>query len=266
MNTAPPLQIQVNGVPIDADAIAAEVQYHPAESLPQAQHQAAVALVVQQVLLQEAKRLEIDQVEPESDEQSPEEARIRTLLDRQVQVPVPDDTTARTFYSTHRDRFCSSPLYEVAHILIPAAPDDPAARDTAKADAARVLAEVQQAPGRFAEFAREYSACPSKEVGGNLGQIGRGQTVKEFEAYLDRMEPGTISTAPLETRYGFHIINLERRVDGKQMPYEMVEERILGYLEDQVQRRATSQYIQLLIGAADIVGIDLDGEEPPLVQ
>ena len=248
------------------DAIAAEVQYHPAESLPQAQHQAATALVIRQVLLQEADRLGIGQQQPEPEEQTPEEARIRVLLDQQVQVPVPDEATARTFYGSHLDQFCSSPLYQVSHILIPAAPDDPVARDTAKTHAAAVLVEILAAPERFGDLAREYSACPSKEVGGNLGQIGRGQTVKEFEAYLDRMEPGTISTAPLETRYGFHIISLERRIDGKQMPYEMVEERILGYLEDQVQRRATSQYIQLLIGAADIKGIALDGEDSPLVQ
>ena len=259
------MQIQVNGVPIDADAIAAEVQYHPAESLPQAQHQAAVALVVRQVLLQEADRMGIDQ-QSGSEDQSPEEARIRVLLDQQVQVPVPDEATARTFYGNHQDRFRSSPLYQVSHILFPAPPDDPAVRDSAKAQAARVLAEVLEAPERFAEFAREYSACPSKEVGGNLGQIGRGQTVKEFETYLDRMAPGTLSSAPLETRYGFHIVSLERRIDGRQMPYEMVEERILGYLEDQVQRRATSQYIQLLIGAAEIKGIVLDGEDSPLVQ
>ena len=260
------MQIQVNEVPIDVEAIAAEVQYHPAESLPRAQHQAAVALVVRQVLLQEAERLGIDQAQPESEDQTPEEARIRVLLDRQVQVPTPDQATAHTFYDNHQDRFRSSPLYQVSHILIPAPADDPDARDTAKAQAGRVLDEVLAAPERFGDLAKEYSACPSKEVGGNLGQIGRGQTVKEFETYLDRMDPGTISTAPLETRYGFHIISLERRIDGKQLPYDMVEERILGYLEDQVQRRATSQYIQLLIGAANIKGIDLDGEESPLVQ
>ena len=266
MITAPTPHIEVNGTAIDAEDIAAEVQYHPAESLPHARREAAVALVIRQVLLQEAERLGIETEATESGEQSPEEARIQALLAQQVQVPSPDQATARTYYSNHQQRFRGSPLYQVSHILFPAAPDDPEGRATAKTLATRILTEVLAAPQRFAEFAREYSACPSKEVGGNLGQIGRDQTVKEFETYLDRMEPGTISTAPLETRYGFHIIHLERRVDGKQLPYEMVEEKILGYLQEQVQRRATSQYVQLLIGAADIQGIDLEGEDSPLVQ
>lgn len=256
----PPMQVRVNGAPIDADAIDAETQYHPAESLQQARRQATTALLIRQVLVQEAKRLGIE-AQPQPGE-SLEEAQLRVLLAQEVSLPAADEVAARNYYNNHRDRFRSSPLYQASHIFIAAAPDDPAARAAAKDLASRILTDVRAAPERFAELAREYSACPSRKDDGNLGQFGRGQTVKEFESYLDRMEPGTLSTAPLETRYGFHIVHLERRIEGKQLPYEVVEDRIEGYLKDHVQRQAVSQYIQLLMEAADIQGIDV-GEKGP---
>ena len=249
--------ITVNGVPIGEEAIAAEVQYHPAASLDEARQAAVQALVVRQVLLQEADRLGI-QVPPGSKGAEPaEEARIRLLMEQAVKVPDPDETACRTYFRNNRERFRSPNLFEVSHILFVAPPDDLVARDQARTRAEEVLVQLRETPERFAALARDHSSCPSRASGGSLGQISRGQTVPEFEAYVARMEEGEIAPEPVETRYGYHIIYLQRRKDGNPLSFELVEHRICDYLRESVTRRAVSQYILLLVGKASIEGIDM---------
>ncbi len=101
-------------------------------------------------------------------------------------------------------------------------------------------------------------------VGGSLGQIGPGDTTPEFEAALKALTPGVISE-PVETRYGVHLIRVNRHVEGRTLPFEAVRDQIAAYLADHVTRAAHAQYIAL-IGRADIQGIALGGADSPLVQ
>jgi peptidyl-prolyl cis-trans isomerase C len=55
-------------------------------------------------------------------------------------------------------------------------------------------------------------------------------------------------------------------VDGKQLPFEMVREKIAAYLQERVWRQAVRQYIQILAASADIRGVDLKAAASPLVQ
>ena len=106
-----------------------------------------------------------------------------------------------------------------------------------------------------------YSRCPSAEQGGNLGQITAGQTTPEFEQALFALEPGQLCEAPVATRYGFHVIRLDRKHEGRTLPYELVADRIADYLRESVRRRADAQYIARLVSAAKIEGIDLAGAD-----
>jgi len=58
----------------------------------------------------------------------------------------------------------------------------------------------------FAELARQYSSCPSKENGGNLGSFGRKQMVEEFETAAFNAEVGSV-TDPVRTAFGYHLIH-----------------------------------------------------------
>jgi peptidyl-prolyl cis-trans isomerase C len=70
----------------------------------------------------------------------------------------------------------------------------------------------------------------------------------------------------VKTRFGYHVLRLDRRIGGAQLPFEAVRERIAAYLREHVWRRAVSQYLQLLVGQAEIEGIELNGASSPLVQ
>jgi peptidyl-prolyl cis-trans isomerase C len=124
-----------------------------------------------------------------------------------------------------------------------------------------VLAELQSRPGRFAALARLHSACPSAAQGGNLGQITCGQTTPEFEEALLSLAQGTLSARPVASRYGCHIIRLERRIEGRTIPFEAVAGKIAGYLAERVRRTATAQFIARLVSAAAISGIEMAGAE-----
>jgi peptidyl-prolyl cis-trans isomerase C len=63
------------------------------------------------------------------------------------------------------------------------------------------------------------------------------------------------------TRYGFHVVRLDRRHAGRELPFELVADRIAAYLEERVQRQALAQYVARLAAAARIEGIDLANTE-----
>ena len=128
------------------------------------------------------------------------------------------------------------------------------------------LALLQEHPERFEAMAAERSNCPSAENGGALGQMQRGETVPEFEAALWRIAPGTIADSLIETRYGLHIIRVNRRHEGQQLPFEQVQEGIAQALTAASRDAAWRQYVQVLLGRAKIEGIDLEGADTPLVQ
>src|SRR5699024_8982485 len=131
----------------------------------------------------------------------------------------------------------------------------------AKRDAAVVCDELKRSPERFADLARLHSACPSAAQGGNLGQITCGQTTPEFEEALIAAPVGAISSEAVVTRYGLHIIHLHRKVEGCQLPFELVAGRIAEYLRECVTRRATAQYIARLVSRAQVTGVTLDGAD-----
>lgn len=259
-----PVPVSVNGVAIARDAIQREMQHHPAQKPIAAWQQAARALVVRELLLQRARQLALTP-EPLSDaegrRETDDEAIMRALVEREVAVPEPDDETCRRYYERNSARFRSPDIYEASHILFAALPSEREAYAQARADAAAVLVTLQESPDSFAALAQSHSRCPSASQGGNLGQLTKGQTTPEFEQALLALAPGEVCAEPVATRYGFHVIRLGRKHEGRTLPYEAVAERIADYLRDSVRHRATAQYIARLVSAAQIEGVELAGAE-----
>lgn len=262
-------QPSVNGVTIPEAAIAAEMQNHPAASPEAAWTEAARALAIRELLLQEARRQGIEATAGDPDngpQRTDDDVLIDRLLESQVAMPVADEPACRRYYDNNPGRFRTPDLFEASHILLPAAPDDCVARDAAQREAEALIAVLHVRPDEFAAIAGVRSACPSAGVGGSLGQVSRGQTVPEFETFLFALEPGQLCPVPVKTRYGAHVLRLDRRIEGRQLPFDSVRQRIADYLDEAVWRRATAQYVQILAGRAELQGIDLDASDSPLVQ
>jgi peptidyl-prolyl cis-trans isomerase C len=255
--------IQVNDVHISAEEINNEVQYHPAETLPEAKYQAMRALVVRELLLQKAVSLGIS-----SKGQAVKEADdvIARLLKQEVVVPEPDDETCRRYYAANKKRFYTSPLFQVSHILYLAPPDNEKEREKARRKAQDALTRIKKDPSLFTQIAKEDSGCSSSGEGGRLGQISKGQTLPAFEAVLLKMRAGDMSDEPVATEVGYHIIQVHEYAEGRQLPYEAVQDWIADYLKNQSWQRAVSQYIQILAGDAKISGFRLKAADTPLVQ
>ena len=256
-------RIRVNGVLIEPEAMALELQYHPAAEQSEAMFLAAQALVIRELLQQRCSELSV-QVEAGIGE-SQEEAAIRSLIELEVPVPEADESVCEHFYASNLPRFVSAPLLAARHILLECAPDDIEARISKREQADALLVQLQADPQRFTELALAHSACPSKEQGGALGQLSKGQTVPEFERQLFRQPQGLVSQ-PLESRYGFHVVYVDQRIEGLQLPYEAVAQDIRRELYQRVWQKSVAQYLQTLVGAADIQGIQLAGADFPLLQ
>ena len=253
--------VTVNGVTISAERIAAEAQNHPAPTGKPglAWKAAARALALREILLQEARArgLGADPAELAPGQwETEDEALIRQLLDQAIAPEAPDEAALRAIYDARPERFRAPSLYEAAHILFPAAPDDAAARDAARAAAAQVLDELRRAPQRFAELAARHSACSSKDSGGLLGQLSSGDTVPEFEAALAAMAENTISE-PVDSRYGVHLIRLDARAQGAVLPYEAVLPHLREAREKAAWVAASRAFTAALVARAEVTGVSL---------
>ena len=255
-----PVPLTINGVAISSADIARETQHHASSDPDESWALATRALAIRELLSQEAERLGII-AEPIEDgdgrRETADEARLRELVEREVVVPSAGEAECRRFYEQNRRRFRSPDLCEAAHILVPHG-------DQARASAESLVEDLRQHPERFAEAASAHSACPSAKQGGNLGQLSPGQTVPEFEAALAKLEVGQLQI--VETRYGLHVVRLDRWIAGRDLPFELVRDRIAQYLEEAVRRRALKQYVSILASRAKVTGVDLDATGGPLVQ
>lgn len=261
--------VSVNGTEIPAASIAGEAQNHPADGPQAAWDAAAEALVVKTLLIEEARRLGIVAkalFDSRGRALAEDDALIEALLDQEVITPRADEETCRRYYDRHKDRFASPDLVEASHILFSAHAEDKDAYARAVTNATDTIVELQMHPERFEALAVAHSACPSAKQGGNLGQLGPGQTVSEFETFLFNLEPGQLCPVPVKTRYGVHVLRIGRKIAGSVRPFEAVRDNIAGYLEEASWRRAVSQYIGILAGRANIEGVTLSGTQSPLVQ
>lgn len=247
----------VGGYTLPDTEIAAELQYHPAEDLKEAWQAAAKSLVVKTLLEQRAKALGI--------QANSEEERTALLLEQELQVPDPTEEQCRHYFESNRKRFQTPILLAVSHILLPAAPDDIQARDQQRTIADQLLKALEADPASFAALAKQHSACNSAAQGGSLGQLSKGQTVAEFEQQVWSMAEG-ICTYPVESRYGFHLVKVDQRVEGKPLEYTYVATQIRQYLHEQSTRRALSQYLQILGTETGVQGVDFKPSGSHLLQ
>ncbi len=255
-------EVRVNGRVIPAEDIATEAQNHeaPAGKPGIAWRKAARALVIRRLLLDEAERRGLHAQPQELApglRETDEDALMRAAIEAGISPEPVDRSQLRAQYDAAPERFRSPPLYDVAHILYAADPDDDEARRSASARAENALARLADAPDSFETIAREESDCPSREQGGRLGQIGPGDTVPEFEQALELLGAGETGPRPVVSRFGYHVIRMIARADSAQLPFEAVEKPLAEALEKDAWARAAQEFTARLVEQADISGIDM---------
>ncbi|MDU5069752.1 peptidylprolyl isomerase [Finegoldia magna] len=135
------------------------------------------------------------------------------------------DEDLKEYYEIHKDNFKVQPTFTASHILVESE------------DLANEIKEKIDNDGDFAELAKEYSSCPSKEQGGDLGTFQQGQMVKEFENALIENEIGDI-VGPVKTQFGYHIINIKDKTEGKVKSFEEAKNEVKQTLLQLKQQQA----------------------------
>lgn len=253
--------VKVNGVEIEPDAIAQEIQHHPATDGETAWREAARALVIRELLLQEARHLKI-KFEYEQDElgrrETDEEAMARALLEQQIIPATAGDAECRRYYEGHTERFRTPDLFEPSHILLEPKGDTEKNWIAAEDEARVIAAEVGNNPQLFAVAAREFSKCPTAHQDGSLGQIRRGELVEPIQKVLESLDEGTTGQIPVRSRFGVHLLHLHRRIDGNTLPYEVVKDKIADMLEARAWAVAAATYAAELARNAEVEGVLVD--------
>lgn len=131
----------------------------------------------------------------------------------------------KAFYEAHKAQFVKGPQVSARHILV-----------DSEELAGKVAAEIGDGKS-FEDAAREYSTCPSREQGGDLGFFSRGQMVPEFEKAAFEGELHTL-IGPVQTQFGYHLIWVDDKKEGSDTPFEKVQSQIHQELLQQKQRAA----------------------------
>ncbi len=250
--------VVVEGVEIPEFLIAEEVQNHPSLSAGEARTAAGKALAVKALLLHRADELGLTP-RPIKDEagreETDEEALIRAVLDAEIDIGSPSEAECRRVYDTQRAHFSSPPLLEAAHILVEPKGEDAEALERAHQTAQGILLRCLTEPSQFAHLARTLSDCPSGKLGGSLGQLGPGDVVGEIERALGGLQAGDIFPRPVASRFGWHILKLERRIEGRELPFDYVEDKIALHLESRAWTAAATRYVSDLADRARAQGV-----------
>jgi peptidyl-prolyl cis-trans isomerase C len=222
---------------------------------------AARALVIRELLLEEARRLGIEP-EPECDEggrrEVDDEALVRALLEREAPAMVPSEQECRRYYDANVERFRMAELFEAAHILIEPASQDEAAWREAEREARTIAGEVGNDRQAFAEAARAFSKCSSAQQDGTLGQVRRGELVPAVQAALEALPEGTTGREPVRSRFGWHVLRLEKRIAGRVLPFDYVKPRIADMLEARSWAASGARYVATLLARARVEGVEVD--------
>lgn len=120
---------------------------------------------------------------------------------------------------------------------------------------AEAIIKQLQAGGDFATIAKEKSTDGSKDEGGDLGYFTRDAVVPAFWDAVAALKPGEITKTPVETEYGWHVVQVEDRRPVQPPPFDSVRDQ----LYNQLSRQVIADQLEKLRGKAKVERFNLDG-------
>ncbi len=171
--------------------------------------------------------------------------------------PVSDQEVA-AYYQAHEAEFEQPRRVHVAHVLVRVPPvGGSEAENKAKAKVEAVIKRAQ-AGEDFAKLAKEVSEDTANAAqGGDLGFVGPGDLVAQFEQAAFALKKGEISPAPVRTPFGYHAIKaLDTKEGGKASLKEVaakIKDQLGGERSDSAARAKADAARASLLGAKDFV-------------
>jgi len=201
----------------DIDAILSQIPepYRVRYSTPEAKREIVDRMAEVRMMAMEAKKRGIDQ-KPETKlklEYITDQILAKDLEDAQVENVKITDTDIAKYYSDNKEKFTIGPRVKVRHILV-----------DKEQDAKAILAQLKKGAD-FAKLAKEKSKCPSAPRGGELGWITHGRMDPDFEKAAFALKKGEMSGV-VKSSFGYHIIQVEDKEDGKVRPLDEVKSSI----------------------------------------
>lgn len=142
------------------------------------------------------------------------------------------DDELKSYFEENKDSYNQAEQVEASHILV----DD---EKTAK----EVIKKLNDGED-FAKLAKEYSTdTGTKDKGGYLGYFGRGEMVEAFENAAFSMKVGSISSEPVKTDFGYHIIKVTDKKEVKEAKFEDVKDKVY---QDLLEQKVNEQYTKWL--------------------
>ncbi|MDD2585431.1 MAG: peptidyl-prolyl cis-trans isomerase [Syntrophomonadaceae bacterium] len=151
------------------------------------------------------------------------------------------EAEVKKYYDDNLDAFKQPEGMEISHILV-----------TTEKEAKDILVKLKEGKD-FAELARQYSTCPSKEHGGELGIVNQDANyVPEFKEAALKLKPGEITPEPVKSEFGYHIIKAGAQKQAQVTPFAEVKSPITLQLEQQKKSEVFNKHLEELHKKAEI--------------
>ncbi|HET7863751.1 MAG TPA: peptidylprolyl isomerase [Burkholderiaceae bacterium] len=257
--TMPQTVPQVNGIPL-ADA--------QEELTVEDLRQRACTELLRQAA-QRAGLLALDDPEPRAGALSEAAGpAIEALLARELHVPEPSEEACRRYHAAHSSRYAVGERVRARHVLFAVTPgvNVVALRQRAEACLLDLRCQGAGADEHFAQVAAATSNCPSGADGGALGWLAAQDCAPEFARELFGQPEVGVLPRLVHSRFGLHVVEVLAREPGTVPTFDSVRPAVAQALRQQSFATALRQYLQLLAGQAQVVGVDLEAAATPLVQ
>ena len=175
-------------------------------------------------------------------------------LSKLLGIGEPTEKEMKEFYEKNKSRLYDVPeTVRARHILIAVnATDDAAKKAVKKAKAEALQKQLVASKGAdFEKLAKDNSDCPSKAMGGDLGEFRKGQMVPAFEVVAFSLKTNEIS-AVVETDFGYHVIQMTEHNSPRTVAFDDVKPQIAAQYKGRQLQEKAGPFIQELRDKAKI--------------
>jgi len=171
-------------------------------------------------------------------ENTKKDLAIRVWMDKVYARTLISDSEANKYYQENKDMFKVPEQVHARHILV-----------KSEKEANEIINQLKDLKGdklkeKFIELAKSKSVGPSGSKGGDLGFFGKGQMVKPFQDAAFALNKGEITTKPVKTQFGYHIIYVEDKKSAGVAPFEQVKKSIMAKMRQEAFKKAVDETLK----------------------